>query len=408
MWQNLKKFSGTSTCSSCYKLAPITYIKLIELFKNNNCKVLSTQEDFEENYSKKYKVIYVAQCGHENQICVNHFKNDGQGRKCKSCINQESSLNSINKCKDDKFYCQNVEAEGIKIIVDILKESFIIKRTFESCIADLCIKPINNDDDLWLPIQAKSTLGKASQNRYMFNTFYSDYSNLIVCCISINDKLCWIFDNSNIPKTDVGISKANKNSKSKYDKFEVKIENLVDKYSELYNSEKLISLKEAMTPQNSSVRKEIEYRLIREEKMPYIDFIYPDIQCQNFDFIINNFKVQEKVLVYDQKNLGLTANLSKTIGKNINKGPYEKNDNDFYWFHYQNTLKFYIIPQQVLIDDGYVKSDKFKGKTKMLLYPNFTLEEAQKLKYNTCEYNRYLFSYDNENDIQKIKELFKI
>ena len=72
---------------------------------------------------------------------------------------------------------------------------------------------------------------------------------------------------------------------------------------------------------------------------------------------------------------------------------------------YQNTLKFYIIPQQVLIDDGYIKSDKFQGKTRMLLY---TLEEVQKLKYNTCEYNRYLFSYDNEKDIQQIKELFKI
>ncbi len=107
---------------------------------------------------------------------------------------------------------------------------------------------------------------------------------------------------------------------------------------------------------------------------------------------------------------GLTANLAKTIGKQINKilkkGPYEENDNDFYWFHVQNSPKFYILPQRILIDNGYIKSDKFLGKTKMLLYPMCSLEEARELKYNTCEYNKYLFSYDNSDDIDRIKNLF--
>ena len=116
-------------------------------------------------------------------------------------------------------------------------------------------------------------------------------------------------------------------------------------------------------------------------------------------------------MVFENKNKGLTANLSKTLGKNINKiskkGPYEENDNNFYWFHVQDSPKFYILPQQVLIDDGYIKSNNFPGKTKMLLYPMCTLEEAIELKYNTAEYNKYLFSYDNIEDIDKIKNLFK-
>lgn len=410
-WSNLKKCQGIRTCKLCYEHAPITYDKLVELFKNNNCKVLTTREEFENLNTQKDKIKYTGQCGHEMMIILNHFKNDEQGRKCKSCLNLESRENSINIRKDDKMYCQRIEAKGNKIFTELLTDIFIVERTYEGCLSDICIKPKDIEDDLWLPIQMKATAGKASQNRYMFNHIYSDYSDLILCCVSIEDQRFWIFDNSNIPTVNIGISKANENSKSKYDKFEVKKENLVTTFQELYKSQKLITKKDAMSPFYNSASKELEYRLIREEKMKYLDFEYPEIQCQNYDFIINGFKVQEKVLFSDNGQKGLTANLVKTLGKNINKickkGPYEENDNNFYWFHVQNSPKFYILPQQVLIDDGYIKSDKFPGKTRMLLYPMHSIEEARKLKYNTCEYNKYLFSYDNIEDIDRIKDLFK-
>lgn len=35
-----------------------------------------------------------------------------------------------------------------------------------------------------------------------------------------------------------------------------------------------------------------------------------------------------------------------------------------------------------------------------------SLEEARQLEYNTAEYNKYLFSYDNIEDIDRIKNLF--
>jgi hypothetical protein len=412
LWINLKKLSGVKTCSLCYEHAELTYDKLIELFESNNCKVLTSREEFENFNAQKDKILYIGQCGHEILINLHHFKSDGQGRKCKPCLNLESRENSINIRKNDKMYCQRIEAEGNEIFTNILKDSFIIKRTFEGCIVDIYIKPNNIEDDLWLPIQMKATAGKASQNRYMFMTDSSNYSDLVLCCISNEDHRFWIFDNFEHPNVNIGISKANEKSKSKYDIFEVNKNNLIEKFKELYKSQKLITKKEAMTPSNKSACKEIEYRLIREEKIDYLSFEYPEIQCQNYDFIINNLKVQEKVLFSDDGQKGLTANLAKTLGKKINKtfkkGPYEQDDNDFYWYHVQDSSKFYILPQQVLIDDGYIKSEKFPGKTKMLLYPMCSLEEAIKLKYKTAEYNKYLFSYDNIENINKIKNLFKI
>ena len=245
-WTNLKNLSGIKTCNLCGEYAKLTYDKLIELFESNNCKVLTTKKEFENLNTSKDKIKYIAQCGHEILINLHHFKSDEQGRKCKPCLNLESRKNSINDRKDDKMYCQRVEAEGNEIFTNILKDSFIVKRTFEGCIVDIYIKPINIEDDLWLPIQMKATAGKASQNRYTFMTIYSDYSDLVLCCVSNEDQRFWVFDNFNIPTVNIGISKANEKSKSKYDIFEVNKNNLVEKFTELYKTQKLITKKKSL------------------------------------------------------------------------------------------------------------------------------------------------------------------
>ena len=59
-------------------------------------------------------------------------------------------------------------------------------------------------------------------------------------------------------------------------------------------------------------------------------------------------------------------NFSKNNGKNKARSPYEENDNQFYMFYYQNTSKFYLISQDILITDNCLKSNQSSGKTKML------------------------------------------
>jgi len=406
LWSRLKKLAYVELCLSCYNNGKITYIDLIKVFENNNCKVLTTEEEFKNINTLKDKINYIAQCGHQHLIILNAFKNCEQGKKCTNCTLEDRRQTNINNCENDKMIACKIESEGNQIFKNILKDLFIVERTFEGCIVDIYIKPININEDLWLPVQMKSTARKGSQNRYMFNNSSNDYSNLVLCCMSNEDQRFWIFDNDNHPNVNIGISKINEKSKSKYDKFEVTSNNLVEKFSELYKSQKLISKKEALTPFYDSACKEVKYRLIREEKIDYLNFEYPEIQLQNYDFTINKKKVQEKILTILKKGRGLKASLCKCLGR-YDKCPYEKNDNEFYWFHIQDSQQFYIIPQEVLINNGYIKSDKFNGRKEITLFPMCTVEDATKLKYLSAECNNYLFSYDNIKDIDTIKKLFK-
>lgn len=403
-WTNVRKLQGVKLCSTCNRYAKLPYDTLVNLFDINNCTVLTSKDEYKNIDTRKDKIKYVSQCGHLCSIVLSHFKNDGQGRQCKLCTYRQISEKSFQKHAKDNMYCQRIEAQGIDILTDILKESFTIKRTYEGCLADVYIKPSKTSEDLWLPIQIKATVCKDSKNRYMFGTKYSDYSELVVCCICINGRRFWVFDNKQQPAVNIGISKTNARSKSKYDKYEVSENSLIEKMNDLYQSQKLMYEEIVLTPSSKSVCKEIKYRKIREDNMPYLAFEYPNIQCQVYDFIINGFKVQEKVLIVDNKRKGLTANLKKTIRKG-KKGPYERNDNDFYWFHVQDSSKFYIIPQQSLIDNGYIRSSTSTGNTKILLYPQCTLQEAISFGYKTSEYNNFLYSYD---DVEKVKNIFKI
>ena len=406
LWVNLKKFSGIDYCLNCNPLAKLTYEKIVKVFEDKGCKLITTKEDFINNKMYIDSVFeYTTTCGHTSSIRLSHFKNDGQGLLCQDCNKVTAREKAIEKTKDDNMLCQKVELDGYNILKKTIEDSFVVERTYEGCLADVAIKPNDSESDLYLPVQLKATSGKGSQNRYIF-TLNNDYKDLVLCCISNNDKRIWIFDFDNIPKTStVGISKATEKSKSKYDTFEVDEESVINKLLDLYKQypNKLQTKNAVMTPLADTARKELKYRFLREEKLINFDFKYPEIQCSVTDFTINDFKVQEKVLI-TSKSDSMTAHLSKAAGKNKARSPYEENDNDFYWYHIPNTTTFYIIPQDVLIKDGYIKSETDNGKTKMLLYPKFSREEAKAKGYNTAEYNQYI--YDYERDVEKIKSVF--
>ena len=124
-----------------------------------------------------------------------------------------------------------------------------------------------------------------------------------------------------------------------------------------------------------------------------------------WDFEVNGLKIQEKVLIVEEQ-FGVKANFSKNNGKYNARSPYEEGDNNFYWFHYQNKSIFYIIPESILIKDGFLKTTKNKGQTRMTLYPMLTLEEAREKKYRTWELNKFLYDYDNPEDMERVKLLF--
>src|SRR6476660_2985671 len=80
LWTNIKNFRGTKKCSECDERV-MTYEKLVKLFKDNDCILITSKEEYEKIQTDKDKIHYVAQCGHDKHIILSHFKNDRQGRK---------------------------------------------------------------------------------------------------------------------------------------------------------------------------------------------------------------------------------------------------------------------------------------------------------------------------------------
>jgi hypothetical protein len=73
---------------------------------------------------------------------------------------------------------------------------------------------------------------------------------------------------------------------------------------------------------------------------------------------------------------------------------YEEGDNDIYWLHCKNN-KFYVIPEQVLIEKGFV--GKNCKKQKLYVSPTNT---------NTSWCNEYQFDYNNV-DKERLLEIIK-
>ena len=71
-------------------------------------------------------------------------------------------------------------------------------------------------------------------------------------------------------------------------------------------------------------------------------------------------------------------------GKKIRQ-TYEIGDNDFYWLNCKNTSNFYVIPESILVEKGYLGN--YEKKIKSL-----TISKTNKITFWTKD---YLFNYDN-------------
>jgi hypothetical protein len=71
---------------------------------------------------------------------------------------------------------------------------------------------------------------------------------------------------------------------------------------------------------------------------------------------------------------------------------YEEGDNDFYWLHCKNG-KFYVFPESILVQKGYVGSNGTEKLYISLTNPN----------KSWC--NEYLFDY-NQIDKEKLTKMF--
>jgi hypothetical protein len=364
-------------------------------FKQYECALLTTEEEYNLLKVKRPKYKYTAQCGHEHIICYSSFRYRNSGMICPPCMVIKNAKIAKERVKDDKLKNIIQELDCINYFKQLITEEYTVVKAFDGCKADIIIKPKHILENKWLGIQVK-TCAKSNRH-YMFALAGKDYTNNMILCICTEDKKMWGFLQENI---QTGITKLSIGlKKSKYDPFELTLQNLNkilnENYQNMSNQFDIINL-----PTNIYQQREQEFYKYRESKIDFLKFIYNDMEAQVFDFKIGDLKIQEKVggLLKDRNNtywFGLCKNDGKTQNKNFNQVQYSKGDNDFYWLNCSDKKHFYIIHENIFIKQGFINSE---DKKRFIL--KFNPYSRQKPWYN-----EYLFDYDNINKEQIIKIL---
>jgi hypothetical protein len=378
----------------CFKCALnfATYETINKSFQDKSCQLCYTKEEFEAIYvNNKQKLKYIAACGHENVVSYKNFSSLNQGTNCPSCVNKNTGI-ILKKLRTGPDRVSSIEQEFscINYFINLVKDTFIVVKTFDGCKADIVIKPLNSSEDLWIGIQVKSTLVKTEREQYYFRLNNSNYENCLLLCICETDKKMWLIPYEDVvDQKTIGIAK-----KSKYNKYEI-VENLHENIQNYYNLFNKFCFEELNTPTSKTQQQEQFYRNYREKKIDFIEFKNNEIEGLVYDFMINDKRVQEKVGSFCKPNnpnmFSFHLNKFKCIenGKHVLQN-YQEGDNDLYWLNCKNN-KFYVIPEDDLIERGFVGKNSIKQK----LYVSPTNK-------NTAWCNEYLFDYD---DIDKNKLL---
>lgn len=356
----------------------LKYIELLDLIELKGCKLLTTEEQYNINKDKYKKIDIISSCGHESkQIILNTFKYYNTGVLCKNCFLEKSKKFNKNNCKFSTF---DIENDAYKIIKNACP-SMDISNTNDGCLIDIIIKP--KDKDLWLPFQLKSTT-KCNFGIYCFRINNKIYDNMLILLVSINENKIWIINNNLVNgkgSLSIGINK------SKYSQYEIQLNEFENKILEYYDkySNYLISKENAVIPITDKCKTEHEYKLLRHEKITFLNFEYPEKNQQVYDFIVNGYKIQEKTasIRNDRKNSLITVFYRCS-------GNYIKDDNHYYWVNFPDKNHFLILPQEFLLN----KDNKIKRSISI------------KLPVNKI-FLPYLYSYSEVN-VQKINELFSL
>ena len=364
----------------------VTFLKVKEIFESKGCKFEITEEEFNKTtHSIKEKYKYIASCTHEHEVWLNVFQNRNTGVKCPGCVTADNRI----KTKVGTTPLIELEYHSIMYLKSIIQDYYDLKITFEGCLADVAIKPKEIEEDSWMMVQVKSTYKPTRGYSFKCTKTYKDCLVFLICD---SDKKMWFFDGNDITvkdKISIGLKK------SKYDENEVTKDDILESLENYYNNMKKFTFDIIDTPISDCQKIEREFRKYRENKITFLQFEYPNYQGVVFDFIVNNYKIQEKVSTTHKGKNSILFSLHKNNGKNSERKrqltSYKKGDNDFYWFNLPDKKHFYVVPESVLIAQKYVDTPK---------RATFSLNPK-----NESWASPYLFDYDKV-DIEKLKAMF--
>lgn len=369
-----------------------TYQGVVSLFENEKCKMLNTEDEFNEisklGGNPKYK--YTASCGHEHSVFFNVFLNRKTGVLCPKCVIERNNKTAKENMSKDKLKNIKLELSCINYFISLVDASFDIVKAFDGCKADMIMKPKTVTENDWLGIQVKST--GLSKMGYGFH-LSKEYENCIILLISETDKRMWAIPYSDVEgKMKISIGKG----ESKYSNYEVTTDTVCDVFTRLYKDTQKTEIEILNTPICIYQAREQEFRKYRESKIDFIEFINNGMEGYVYDFMISELKVQEKVAgALSERPHTFSFGLVKNNGSTCHKRTqiqYNTGDNDIYWLNCGDKKHFYIIPEKPLIERGYVGNTiTEKSIKKSLKLTPTTQRHSQQTEWLT----NYLFDYEN-------------
>jgi hypothetical protein len=380
-----------------------TYENVVEEFNKKKCKLLDSEEEFYtiKNNSNKstFKLNYIASCGHKHIVFYNVFKSRNTGVICPSCKNKEIGNNKKEKNQNNEMskIC-NIEQEFkfIKEFQTKLEKEFEIIKAFDGCNVDIIYRPKNIIEDKWVGIQVKTT--KKINLTYSFH-MNNIYINCLILLYCVEDKSMWIIPENiigNQKKISIGYNK------SKYNIYKISEEILINNLNELYGNTTHFAFDNLNTPTNIYQQREQEFKNFRKESIKYIKFEYDEMEATVYDFKIGNYKIQEKVVTINNTNnciFQLCKNKGKINGKQ-NQIQYDIGDNEFYWLNCENKKVFFVIPEQILIDRGFI-GNSIENKNRQ----NLKVTVKDELHFRSEWLTPYMFNYETINEEQNKNRL---
>lgn len=377
-----------------------TFDETYQIFKDNGCELYTTNEEYDLIKRKFAGVMkFKACCQHDNTVTLTNFIFKKSGLNCKNCMYKNVAENLRQQHIDSnenssKFHIQ--EYEGYKKISSYIESEFDIERTNEGCLSDMLIKPKYEQTNKWMMVQVKTTKD-ICHGLYTFAIHENNYVNCIVICICIEDEKMWVLDHTQVlgkKKLNIGLT-----SRSEYYEFQIKKENLIEKFHYEYAVHNKFNIFVGKLPISISHQQEQIYRRHRETTIPYLKYRYPNIENREYDFYINTLKIQEKVStkMKDKKTCYIVGLHRSCKGEQKQKC-YNKGDNDFYWVWLNdNKSVFYIFPEEILVKKEYIQVDNNlnnKKKAFCISIANWT--------------NDYKYNIDDKHLESKMKLLFNV
>jgi len=375
------------------------YDALVQVFLDKDSILKLLPEEFEDIQGLQKTILYfTAKCGHDSHASFTNFKNKNTGVICRQCSLAKDVGNKKLKVSNEISNGHITEQLSFQFLSNLISHNFLVEKTNEGCQADMVVRPKDIVEDQWLKIQLKATKC-CLHGIYNFKNLNKDYTHCLIVLISLSDGKVWIIPYEAVKHlSSLSIGKTN----SIYNKYLVNQTNIISAFNNYYNSTKLFELEQCKIPRTLASCQELLYAKRRIERLEFFSFEKPQFDGTVYDFIMNGFKHQEKVSTYVAKKNYYVCQLCKHGNNEKQRQYYQAGDNDFYWLWIKDSTIFYVVPDQILLDQKCIvaENETKEGYKMMCLYPHRKVES----KYNFLD--EYKFDLDNLNQ-EQMKILLK-